>query len=70
MVASGLASYNRHTKSDGANLHHHWVQMKTDIEDPDLLRPGGFERQVRGRLLGSSIVLGVCIVLLVILQLS
>ncbi|MFO7961610.1 MAG: hypothetical protein R6U94_11745 [Nitriliruptoraceae bacterium] len=51
-------------------MHHHWVQMKTDIEDPDLLRPGGFERQVRGRLLGSSIVLGVCIVLLVILQLS
>jgi hypothetical protein len=51
-------------------VHHHWVQMKSDTEDPDLRRPGGFERQVRGRLLGSLIVLGVCIVLLVILRLS
>jgi hypothetical protein len=50
--------------------HQHWVQMKSDVEDPDLTRPGGFERQVRSRLLGSSLVLGVLLFTLVILRLS
>jgi len=44
--------------------------MKSDVEDPDLARRGGFERQVRGRLLGSSILLGVLILTLVILRLT
>ncbi|MFN2347240.1 MAG: hypothetical protein ABR616_16195 [Dermatophilaceae bacterium] len=30
--------------------------MQTDLDDPDLLRPGGFERQVRGRILGPLIL--------------
>ena len=50
--------------------HHHWVQMRSDVEDPDLARPGGFERQVRGRLLGSVILLGVLVLTLVIVRLT
>ena len=51
-------------------MHHSWVQMKSDTEDPDLLRPGGFERQVRGRLLGSAIVLAIIVLTLVFLRLG
>ncbi len=46
--------------------HQHWVQAKSDIDDPDLQRPGGFQRQVRGRILGSLILLVVLIVALAI----
>ena len=46
--------------------HHNWVQAKSDIDDPDLKRPGGFERQVLGRILGSLILIVVLIVALAI----
>jgi hypothetical protein len=46
--------------------HQHWVQAKSDIDDPALQRPGGFERQVRGRILGSLILVVVLIVALAI----
>lgn len=50
--------------------NHQWAQMKTDVDDPDLLRPGGFERQVRGRILGSLILIAILSVVLVIRALT
>jgi hypothetical protein len=50
--------------------HHLWVQTKTDVDDPDLLRPGGFERQVRGRILGSLILIVILSVVLAIVSLT
>lgn len=44
--------------------------MKTDVDDPDLRRPGGFERQVRGRILGSLILIAILSVVLVIISLT
>ena len=72
MVPFCSATYTRATQLDGANVfgHQHWVQMKSDVEDPDLTRPGGFARQVRARLLGSSILLVVLIFALVLLRLN
>ena len=46
--------------------HHNWAQLKSDVDDPDLGRPGGFERQVRQRILGSLIVIVLLIVALAI----
>ena len=47
--------------------HQHWVQANPDIDDPDVQRPGGFQRQVRGRILGSLILIVVLLVALAIL---
>lgn len=43
--------------------HHHWVQMRSDLDDPELRRQGGFERQVRARILGSLITIVLAAVL-------
>ncbi|MFO7960410.1 MAG: hypothetical protein R6U94_05645 [Nitriliruptoraceae bacterium] len=65
--------YPRDPTRKGCDLfgsHHLWAQMKTDVDDPDLLRPGGFERQVRGRILGSLILIAIMSVVLVIVSLT
>jgi hypothetical protein len=46
--------------------HHNWVQAKSDLDDPDLKHPGGFERQVRRRILGSFVLIVVLIIALAI----
>lgn len=41
-----------------------WVQMKSsDLDDPDLKRPGGFRRQVHARIVGSVIMIAFLVAL-------
>ena len=50
--------------------HQEWLRMKSDSEDPDLTRPGGFERQVRGRIMGSLLLVVWLVLAIGILQLT
>ncbi len=48
--------------------HNDWAQMKSDLDDPDLKRPGGFQRQVRGRILGSVVLIVILVVAMAIVS--
>ncbi len=46
--------------------HHGWAQAKADTEDPSLKTPQGAYKQLKYRALGSAIMLGVIVVVIVL----